>query len=101
MRERLPDRHPCETFEFEHRGTVFTASIGLYPDGRIAEAFIDGPKAGTDLQIAAKDSAVAVSIALQHGASIDDAAACHGPRRQRQTAGCHRGAARPDGGSRA
>ena len=72
MRERLPDRRPCETFEFDHRGIAYTASIGLYPDGRIAEAFIDGPKAGTDLQIAAKDSAVAVSIALQHGASVDE-----------------------------
>ena len=38
-RERLPNRRPCESFEFSHAGLDFTVAAGFYPDGRIAEIF--------------------------------------------------------------
>lgn len=48
MRERLPNRRAAETFGFEHGGRKWTATISRFPDGRVAEIFIDGSKGGPD-----------------------------------------------------
>lgn len=75
-RERLPNRRAAVTFDFEHvspsglRATM-TATVGLYPDGRIGEVFLVTAKSGTDLQIANRDAAVALSLAFQHGCPIE------------------------------
>jgi len=70
-RERLPNRRRCESFEFEHAGLRFTLSIGFYLDGRIAEIFLSSHKPGSPIEAIARDAAVTVSIALQHGAYLE------------------------------
>jgi ribonucleoside-diphosphate reductase alpha chain len=70
-RERLPNRHQCETVGFEHGGMKYTASIARYGDGRLAEIFISNHKSGSDSDAAAKDSAVVCSIALQHNVPVE------------------------------
>jgi hypothetical protein len=66
-RERLPNRRPCETFAFQCNGLSYFATIGRYSDGRLAEIFIGNAKVGSHSDSAAKDSAIAASLALQHG----------------------------------
>tara|TARA_R110002020_G_scaffold36894_37_gene111041 strand:- start:2865 stop:3179 length:315 start_codon:yes stop_codon:yes gene_type:complete len=70
-RRQLPQRRESETFAIEARGREYTASISRFGDGRLAEAFFTGGKSGTDVEIAVRDAAVLLSIALQYGASVD------------------------------
>jgi ribonucleoside-diphosphate reductase alpha chain len=70
MRERLPNRRECELFDFESMGLHFTAGISRYEDGRIAELFLDNHKAGSAIGTLVRDSAIALSFALQHGADL-------------------------------
>lgn len=70
-RERLPNRRPSESFTFELGGLRFTASIGRFPDGRIAELFLNNHKAGNQTDTNARDAAIVLSFALQHGADIE------------------------------
>jgi hypothetical protein len=69
-RERLPNRRQCESFEFRHNGHPFTLTAGHYPDNRIGELFISSNRAGSQVEAVARDSAIAVSIALQFGADL-------------------------------
>jgi hypothetical protein len=52
-------------------GFSYTAGLGYFDDGRLAEVFLNADKAGTAIETAARDSAVVASIALQHGVSPD------------------------------
>jgi len=75
-RERLPDRRRSDTFEFDHRypdGSSFTyiATLGHYVDGRIGEVFLQATKTGTTIDINTRDSAIALSLALQFGCPLD------------------------------
>lgn len=70
-RDRLPNRRAQETFEFFHGNATYTASVGLYADGRPGEVFISAHKVGTDTDLAVKDAAVLLSLALQHGCTFD------------------------------
>jgi hypothetical protein len=58
-------------FHFECNGLNYTATIGRFSDGRLAEIFLSNAKAGPHSNSAAKDSAVVASIALQHGVPVD------------------------------
>jgi len=69
-RDRLPNRRRCESFEFAHAGMQFTATMGFYPNGEVAEIFLSSNKPGTAVEAVARDAAIVTSIALQHGASI-------------------------------
>src|SRR5215831_1559362 len=69
-RERLPNRRHHESFAFEHAGIRYTAGIGRFNDGQLAEVFLNGAKCGTDADTAAKDAAIVASIALQSGAEL-------------------------------
>ena len=77
-REKLPNRRGGVTIDFEHcypglPPRVFNATIGLYPDGRPAEVFVnlvDGSE--RRMNVDAHDAAVAMSFALQHGADLTD-----------------------------
>jgi hypothetical protein len=40
-------------------------------DGRLGEVFITGLKIGTSADTAARDSAIAASLALQHGVELE------------------------------
>jgi hypothetical protein len=67
-RERLPNRRPSQVFDFEAMGLRFTASVSRYPDGRIAELFLDNHKAGSAIGTLVRDAAIIFSFAVQHGA---------------------------------
>ena len=69
-RERLPDRRGAELVDFEHDRRRWTVTIGRYPDGRVAEVFIDGPKESPIIALA-QDGALAASLALQSGCPLD------------------------------
>lgn len=66
-RERLPNRRPAEVIRFQHGGFDFTATVGRFADGRLAEIFLNAAKVGTHVETAAHDAAVVASLALQHG----------------------------------
>lgn len=74
-REPLPNRRMSQTLKFKAQGTSWFATIGCYPDGRIGELFLSASKTGSDLSIATRDSAIAVSSALQCGARVSELAA--------------------------
>jgi len=70
-RNRLPNRRASTTFGFECNGLGYCATISRYPNGDLAEIFINNSKVGSDSDCAAKDSAVVCSLALQHGVPVD------------------------------
>jgi hypothetical protein len=62
---------------FTHEGRSWTATAARFPDGRLAEIFLDAPKE-SPLADAAREAAILASIAsiaLQHGASLETI--CH------------------------
>ena len=71
QRQRLPNRRESENFSFELNGLRFTATVSLFGDGRIAELFLNNNKAGNAADITARDAAIILSFALQHGADPD------------------------------
>ena len=73
-RERLSNRRESENITFWHAGREYTARVSFYPDGRLAEIFLDNGKVGSDAQVNCRDAAVAVSLLLQFGCSADDLA---------------------------
>ena len=70
-RQRLAHRRASETFNFERYSHHYTATFSRFPDGRVAEVFLDTGKPNTAIQTHASDSAVLVSLLLQHGVSLD------------------------------
>jgi hypothetical protein len=70
-RRRLPNRRVCESFTFELDGLRFTASVGRFPDGSIGELFLTNHKSGNQSDTNARDAAILLSFALQHGADIN------------------------------
>ena len=83
MREKLPQRRASVHVEFIHHNSLrkafnYTATLSYYDGangergtGRLGEVFLEAAKIGTDLDIAVSDSAVAVSLALQHGCELE------------------------------
>lgn len=75
-RRRLPQRRPAvtETIQFM-RGdgnlVSYEASVGFDELGRPKEIFLFGAKQGTDMAAVLADTAVALSVALQHGISAE------------------------------
>jgi hypothetical protein len=69
-RERLPNRRYSESFEFELNGLHFTATVSRYADGRLGELFLSNHKQGNQSDTNARDAAILLSFALQHGADI-------------------------------
>jgi hypothetical protein len=70
MRDILPQRRAAETFSMRFWNQNFTVTVGNFPDGRPSEVFVDAGKAGQDLQATARDAAVTLSLALQHGVPL-------------------------------
>jgi len=67
-RQRLPTRRRHELVDFVLGGFTYTAGIGRFDDGRLAEVFLDpSAKSGTAVEVAALDAAITASIALQFG----------------------------------
>jgi hypothetical protein len=71
-RERMDDRRAAETFTLNQGGAVFTVTTGHHRDGRIGEIFMNAGHANSTLDAIISDAAIAISFALQHGASLDD-----------------------------
>jgi hypothetical protein len=69
-RERLPNRRAGEMFDFEHGGRKWTATIGRFPDRRVAEIFLSTNKLSAIGELAA-DAAIVASLALQSGCPLE------------------------------
>jgi ribonucleoside-diphosphate reductase alpha chain len=68
QRERLPNRREHVLVNFTAAdGFSYTAGLGYFDDGRLAEIFLNAKKIGTAIETTARDSAVVASLALQHG----------------------------------
>lgn len=72
-RQALPMRRHCETFEIDFGGLSkrHTVTVGYYDDGRPGEVFINGGRSGEVVEAIARDGAVVLSMALQHGVSLE------------------------------
>jgi hypothetical protein len=57
-RKPLPQRRRCETLSYRVGNLTYHATVGYYADGLPGEIFLDCSKSGTDVQIAARDSAI-------------------------------------------
>jgi hypothetical protein len=68
---RLPERRFCESFTFDLDGLRFTVTVGRFPDGSIGEIFLNNHKQGNQSDTNARDAAIILSFAIQHGADID------------------------------
>lgn len=84
-RERLPNRRETTTIEIEHYTTQgdpqpLQISIGCYDTGEPAEVFIEVPYQlnRTFNALLSKDVATLISIALQHGAALEELQAAMG-----------------------
>jgi hypothetical protein len=71
-RRRLPNRRGHEILSFRFRGLAYTAGVGRFDDGRLAEIFVDFLKPCSPLADDARDAAVAFSIAAQYGVPCKD-----------------------------
>jgi hypothetical protein len=71
MRERLANRRSSLFFCIEAMKLRFSVSASRYPDGRLAEVFMDNHKGGSDVGTLVRDSAIILSFALQHGADAN------------------------------
>lgn len=71
-REKLPQRRYSESFDLVSNGIRFSVTLSVYEGGRIGEVFIGMLKAaGTVMDLHARDLAVLISLALQHGISLE------------------------------
>jgi len=70
-RIKLPWRRRSEVVEFEIDGIGYRAQASRFPSGAIAEVFLDAGKCGSGVQIAARDGAIAASLALQMGMTAE------------------------------
>jgi hypothetical protein len=70
-RQRLPNRRAAETFELEVSGLHYTATVARFPDGRIAELFLNNHRSNSAADSSARDAAIAFSFAVQHGADSE------------------------------
>jgi hypothetical protein len=50
----------------------FTCAYSEFTDGRLAEVFLQNHKPGSQADMNARDSAIAASLALQHGCRLED-----------------------------
>jgi hypothetical protein len=71
IRRTLPQRRAAETFHIRFWNQPFTVTVGFYSDGTPGEVFIDGGKTGQDIQSTARDAAVVLSLAMQHGTPFE------------------------------
>ena len=71
QRERLPNRRASEGFELELDGLHYTATFSRFADGRVAEVFLQNHKSASQSDSNARDSAIAASLALQHGCPLE------------------------------
>jgi hypothetical protein len=71
-RDRLPNKRACETLTFERDGSNYQMTVGFYPDGRAGEMFLNADRGDSMLDVMTSDAAIAISLALQYGAPLDE-----------------------------
>ena len=71
QRDRLPSRRASQNIAFERDNLKYQMTIGLYPDGRIGEIFLNAEHANSLLDVMAHDAMIIASIALQFGCPLD------------------------------
>ena len=69
-REKLSNKRRSIGIKFEYEGHSYRATASRYPDGRLAEIFLDTGKINTPLQQNAETAAILVSLLLQHGVDV-------------------------------
>lgn len=71
-RRRLPNRREHELVDFEHDGRRYTAGLGRFGDGGLAEIFMNTTgRAGDHIEVLARDAAVLASLCLQFGGDVE------------------------------
>lgn len=72
-RRRLRNRRASTVFNFQVAGHRYVGSFGVFETGAPAELFVNSSKlSGSESDCNASDAAVAVSLALQYGCTIDE-----------------------------
>ena len=73
IRRMLPERRSSATFSIKHGRMTppFVVTVGYYEDGSVGEVFIAGTKSGSDFDAVARDGAILLSLAIQHGVPIE------------------------------
>jgi hypothetical protein len=73
-RRALPQRRHCETFKLPYgpRQQTLHVTVGFYDraGAEPGEVFIAGSKSGQDFEAICRDSAVLLSLCLQHGVPL-------------------------------
>ena len=70
-RDRLPNRRTSQNIAFGRDNLNYQMTIGLYPDGRVGEVFLNAEHANSLLDVLAHDAAIMASLALQFGCPLD------------------------------
>jgi hypothetical protein len=71
-RRQLPNRRGSLTFNFECGAHYYTATVSYFPGtNQLAEIFLGNGRAGSDVDAAAKDSAVMASLLCQWQVPLD------------------------------
>jgi hypothetical protein len=71
LRTGLSNRRASTTFAFECGPHRYIATVSYFQNRELAEIFLGNGRAGSDIDAAAKDSAVVASLALQYGVPLD------------------------------
>jgi hypothetical protein len=71
QRNRLPNRRANSSFTLEVDGLSYVCTVGHFSDGRVGEVFVSNQKSNRGSDTAARDAAIACSIALQYGAPLE------------------------------
>jgi len=70
-RQCLENRRRAETRTFEIGGLQYTVTFGYFADGGLAEVFLNNHRINSAADTNARDAAIALSFALQHGADSE------------------------------
>ena len=73
-RERLPNRRLSHTEEFERDGINIRMTVGYRPTGEIGEIFLNADRQNSMIDVLLYDAAIIASLALQHGAPLEQIA---------------------------
>ncbi len=72
-RLRPENRRSSETVEVEHDRQRYCVSVGFLPDGQTAiEVFVSAVRTASALEALARDGAILISFAIQHGVPLED-----------------------------
>jgi hypothetical protein len=72
MRQRLPNRRASEVLQFQHDNVKYIGALSWFPNGRVAELFLNTHRANSTAGVLASDAAICASLALQHGVKLAD-----------------------------